>query len=176
MASGVTRKPSEWGLKRDQGGRPPAAAAQAASTVNQVQSSPPYEDSFWIFAVGASSGRNARILVHRGAEEHVCPTDFASATHLGQTKCSMLYDAQGHVIEAHGTRTVYMGFGPEGQSVGAEFSVTNVKSPMLSMGKVVKQGDKFETDCVQDVERESQPDVGNCEKFSLGGGRSLHDG
>ena len=73
--------------------------------MNQVQSSPLDEDSSWIFAVGASSGRNARILVDRGADEHVRPTDFASATPLGPTKGSMLYDAQGHVIEAHGTRT-----------------------------------------------------------------------
>ena len=58
----------------------------------------------------------------------------------------------------------------QGQSVGAEFSVANVKSPILSMEKVVNQGDKFEgrTDLVQDVEREPQRDVGRCEKFSLG--------
>ena len=61
----------------------------------------------------------------------------------------MLHDAQGHVIEAHGTRTVCMRLRPEGQSVGAEFSVTHVKSPILSMGNLVKQGYKFETDCVQ---------------------------
>ena len=75
--------------------------------MDQVQSSPPDEDSFWIFAVGASSGRNARMLFDSGADEHVCPTDFASATELGSTKGSMLHDAQGHVIKAHGTRTVY---------------------------------------------------------------------
>ena len=45
----------------------------------------------------------------------------------------MIYEAQGHVIEAHGTRTVYMRLGPEGRSVGAGFRVTNVKSPILSM-------------------------------------------
>ena len=108
------KKAQRRGLKRDQGGKPPAAAAQAAATMNQVQSSPPDEDSFWIFAVGASSGRNARFLVGRGADEHVCPTDFASATLLGPTKGSMLFDAQQHVIEAHGTRTVYMRLGPDG--------------------------------------------------------------
>ena len=48
------------------------------------------------------------------------PTDFASAALLGPTKGGTLYDAQGHMIEAHGTRTVYMRIGPEGQSVGAE--------------------------------------------------------
>ena len=42
-------------------------------------------DSFWVFAVNASSGRNARILVDSGADEHVCP-DFASAAALRQTK------------------------------------------------------------------------------------------
>ena len=56
----------------------------------------------------------------------------------------MLYDAQGHVIEAHGTRTVYVRLGLEGQSVGEEFRVTNVKSPILSIEKLVKEGYKFE--------------------------------
>ena len=37
--------------KRDQGGKPPAAAAQAAATAHQVQSSPPDEAWFWIFAI-----------------------------------------------------------------------------------------------------------------------------
>ena len=111
--------------------------------MNQVQSSPLDEDSFWIFAVGASSGRNAQILVDSDADEHVCPTDLASATPLGSTKGSMLYGAQGHVIEAHGTRTVCMRLGPEGQSVGVEFTVTNVKSPILSMKKLVNQGYKY---------------------------------
>ena len=49
-----------------------------------------------------------------------------------------------HMIEGHGTRLVYMRLGTEGQSVGAEFRVTSVKSPSLSMGKVVKHGYQFE--------------------------------
>ena len=56
----------------------------------------------------------------------------------------MRYDARGHVIEAHGTRTVYMRLGPEGQSVGGEFSVADVNSPILSIGEV-GQGFKFAT-------------------------------
>ena len=61
--------------------------------------------------MNASSGRNAGILVDSGADEHVCPTDFASATHLGPAKGDTFYDAQGDMIEAHGTRTVYMKLG-----------------------------------------------------------------
>ena len=91
--------------------------------------------------MSASSGRNARTLADSGADEHVCPTNFASATPLSGTLCG----AQGHMIEAHCTRTVYMRHGLEGQSVGAEFRVTNVKSPSLSMEKLVKQGCRFET-------------------------------
>ena len=94
--------------------------------------------------MSASSGRNAEFLVDSGADEHVCPTDFASATPLGPTKGGTLNDAQGLMIEAHGTRTVYMRLGPEGKSVGAEFRVTSVKSPILSMEKWVKQGYRFE--------------------------------
>ena len=37
-----------------------------------------------------------------------------------------------------------MRLGPEGQSVGAEFRVTNMRTPILSMGRLVKQGYRFE--------------------------------
>ena len=70
--------------------------------------------------------------------------DFASATPLGPTKGGTLYDAQGHMIEAYGTRTVCMRLGPEGQSVGAESRITSVQSPILCMVKLVKQSYKFE--------------------------------
>ena len=56
----------------------------------------------------------------------------------------MLYDVLEHMIEAHGTRTVCMRLGPEGQSVGAEFRVMNGRTPTLSMRKLVKQGYRFE--------------------------------
>ena len=142
----------KWGHKKaqcrkqekDQENKPPAATVQADVTVNQVQSCPPDEDTSTIFAVSASSGRNARILVDSGADEHVRTTSFTSATPLGPAKGGMLCDAQGHKIEAHGTGTVYMRLGPEGQSVGAEFRVTNVTTPILSMEKLVKQGSRFE--------------------------------
>ena len=89
--------------------------------------------------MGASSGRNARILVDSGADENVCPTDFASATPLGPTQGTMLYVAKGHVIEAHGKRTVYIRLLLQGQRVGAELSVTNVKS-IFSIGEVDQAG------------------------------------
>ena len=128
--------------------------------------------------MSASSGRNARILVDSGSDEHVCPTDFASATHLGPTKGCTLQDTQGHMSEAHGTIIVYKRLGPGGQNVGAEFRVMSVKSPILSMEKMVKQGHLCEagpTGCnlVQGI---SQRDVGCCEENSLGGRQSLHDG
>ena len=67
----------------------------------------------------------------------------------------MLCDAQGHKIETHGTRTVHMRLEPEGQSVGAEFRVTDVRTPILSVGKLVKQSYRFEarTNWLQNVER-----------------------
>ena len=37
-----------------------------------------------------------------------------------------------------------MRLGPEFQSVGAEFSVTNVRTPILTVGKLVKHGYRFE--------------------------------
>ena len=76
--------------KEDQGSKPSAATVQVVETVIEIQSG---EDSFCIFAVSVSSGRNARILVDSGADEHVCPTDFAPATPgTGQGwACSMTY-------------------------------------------------------------------------------------
>ena len=85
----------------------------------------------------ASCERSARILVASGADEHVCPTNFASATPLRLAKGGMLHGAQGHMIEAHGTRTLCTRLGPEGQSVGAELRVTNVRTPILTK-KLIK--------------------------------------
>ena len=78
--------------------------------------------------------------------EHVCPTSFETATPLGLAKGGMLHDAQGHMIEVHGTTAVYMRLGPEGQSVVVEFGVTNVRTLILNMGKLVKQGHRFEAE------------------------------
>ena len=146
VPSGDTQKKAQCRKqKKDQGNMLPAATVPAVATVNQVQSSPPDEDTFWIFAVSASSRRNARILVDSGADEHVCPTDFAASTPLRPAKGGTPCDAQGHMIEARSTRTVYMRLGPEGQGVGAEFfRVTNVKRPILSMRNLAKQGFRFE--------------------------------
>ena len=124
------KKAQCWKQKKNQGSKPPAATVQAVVSVNQVYSCGGSEDSFKIFAVSAPIGRNARILVDSGAHEHVCPTNFASATRLGPTKGGMLCDA--HMIDAHGTRTLYMRFGLESQSMVAEFRVTNVRVPTSS--------------------------------------------
>ena len=56
--------------KKDQGGTPPAATIQAVES--------------------ASSERNARNLVDSSADEHACPTNFASATPLRPAKGGML--------------------------------------------------------------------------------------
>ena len=74
--------------------------------------------------------KNARILFDSGAAEH-----FAWRPTNGGT----LYDAQGHMIEAHGTRTGYVRPTPKGQSVGVELRVANVTSPILSLGKLLKK-------------------------------------
>ena len=129
--------------KKDQRGKSPAATVQAIATVIQIQSFSSDGDPFWEFAVTASSGRNARTLLDSEADEHVYREDFVSATPLRPTKGDTLHDVQGYMIEVHGTRIVHMRPGPEGQSVDAEFRVTNVKSPILSMVKLIKQGYQF---------------------------------
>ena len=61
-------KGKDKGKGKDDGSKPPAATVQAVATVNQIHSSGGSDDSVWIFAVSAPSGRNARILVDSGAE------------------------------------------------------------------------------------------------------------
>ena len=71
---------------------------------------------------------------------------------------------------------MYVRLGPEG--VGAEFKVTSVNSPILSMEKLTKQGHRFEagpTGCNMS-KGGSQCGAGRCEEISLGGRWSLHDG
>ena len=82
----------------------------AWSSVRSLHFDSPFrcDDSFWILAVSATSGRDARILVDSGTDAHVCPTSFATATFLAVAKGGMLYDAQRYKIEAHGTRIVCM--------------------------------------------------------------------
>ena len=82
VTSGNTRK-SSVGSRRTKE-TPPTATVQAVATVNQIGGS---DDSFWIFAVSAPS---ARILVDGGADEHECPTSFATATPLEPAKGGML--------------------------------------------------------------------------------------
>ena len=83
MASGGYKKAQCRKLKKNQGVKPPAATVQAVATVNQFHSSDGRDDSFWMFAERASSGRNVRVLVDSGADIHVCPMSFASATLIG---------------------------------------------------------------------------------------------
>ena len=83
----------------------------------------------------------------------------------------MLHDAQGHMIEAPGTRTLCM-------RLGAEFRATNVRTPILSVGKLVKQVYRFEagpTGCTMSKgDRSETLDVVK-NSLSLGGRQSLHD-
>ena len=66
-----------WRLLRKQ-----TSSCNRPSSCNRVHSSGGSDDSFWIFAVSAPSGRNALILADSGP--------------LGPAKGGMLYDAQGH--------------------------------------------------------------------------------
>ena len=165
VASGDTRRPSAGIGRKTKEENPLAATVQAIATVSQIQSYSSDDDSFWIFTASALSRRDARILVDSGPDEHVCPTDFAPATPLGPTKGGTLCDAQGHMIEAHGSRTVYIR--------RSEFRVTNVKSPILSMEKLVKQGYRCEAGLT--LYKLSTRTLDG-EEFSLGVRQSLHDG
>ena len=94
---------------------------------------------------------------------------FAPATLLEPIKGGTLCDAQGHMIEAHGSRTVYIR--------KSEFRVTNVKSPILSMEKLVKQGYPCEAGLtLYKLSTGDRSVTLDGEEFSLGVRQSLHDG
>ena len=111
--------------------------------MSQVQSTPLEEGFLWIFAYGRIEWTECANLFRQWRRRTRLP-DGLCIIYFFWTTSSILNDAQGHVIEVHGTRTAHMRLRLQGQSVCADFSVANVKSPILSMEKVVKQGDKFE--------------------------------
>ena len=72
-----------------------------------------------------------------------------------------------------------MRLGPEGLVSGAEFRVTSVKSPILSMEKLVKHGYQFEagpTGCKMSEGGRNVTLAAVKNRFFLGGRQSLHDG
>ena len=62
-------------------------------------------------------------------------------------------------------------------TVGAEFRVTSVKSPILSTRKLVTEGYQIDAgpNPVQNVQRRQQRDAGRGKEFSRGGRLCLHD-
>jgi hypothetical protein len=89
-----------------------------------------------------SNTNSTLILFDSGSDEHVCPQSFAPATAI--VKCDSLgamRDAQGHTIPSIGTKTVNMHIGDRAeQSATAPFVVGPVKGPILSVGKLLRQG------------------------------------
>ena len=89
-----------------------------------------------------SNTNSTMILFDSGSDEHVCPQSFAPATAI--VKCDSLgamRDAQGHTIPSIGTKTVNMHIGDRAeQSATAPFVVGPVKGPILSVGKLLRQG------------------------------------
>ena len=164
-------------LKRDHGGKLTAAAGQAAATVNQVQSSPPDEDSFWISAYesiewtectnpGRSWRRRTRL------PDGLCVSHSSGADH-GQhaLRCTRTRDRSSwHENCVHEARTRRLKRGCRIQRQKRE--ITDPSDGEVGQTRLQVRS---WTDCVQDVERESQRDAGHCEKYSLGGRRSLHD-
>ena len=81
--------------KEDQG--PLAATAQGVETVSQIQAGE-YR-ALWVFVVSASGGRNAKLLVGSGADEHVCPKGlrirYSSETNRGMGSSDKRESRQG---------------------------------------------------------------------------------
>ena len=88
--------------------------------------------------------------VDSGADDHVCPLSFASwlpaepRWHAAKAEGKdNLYDAQGALLKDGGTRTVPLLLGPEGQRAKVTFRVTTVRNPILSLGKLLREGFEF---------------------------------
>ena len=112
-------------------------------TTSYVEEQADADISLWIFAVASVGDRArdpARILVDSGADEHVCPWDYAGGAVTGPALGGKLFDAQGGEIERGGTRRVYLRLGPEEKLVMVDFKVASVNCPILSLGKLLRQG------------------------------------
>ena len=133
--------------------RPQTAASSSAGAVwalpeyeeEEWAEDPEEEDSQWIFA-GTSAGPEkpagtmARILLDSGSDEHLCPKNFARTAPTRKTDNRVVIrDAQGEVIEHELQRNVTMKLGG-GVSASAPFEVAAVPRPILSAGKMVKEG------------------------------------
>ena len=105
-------------------------------------------------AVAEHNGRTAWILVDSGSDEHCCPTTWLEG--LGQDDASepkFLRDAQGGTVQTKGARKFRLRL--EGSSVSsgefrvigaeAKFQLSNVREPILSMGKLGDSGFDFVT-------------------------------
>jgi hypothetical protein len=111
------------------------------------------EENEWVLALSSEGAvaelelksKTVWILVDSGSDEHCCPTAWLEG--LGQDDHSdpkFLRDAQGGTVQTKGVRKFRLQLdgssasSGESRTIGAEarFQLSNVREPMLSMGKL----------------------------------------
>ena len=82
-------------------------------------------------------------LLDSGSDESMCPADFAPNVRLEQETSRRLRDVQGKIIPSMGKKVVKLEFltqEQQGKMATANFVVGPVGTPLISAGKMVKQG------------------------------------
>ena len=82
------------------------------------------------------------VLIDSGADEHVCPVDFMTSVPLHKSTGGIMHDAQGNCIPEQGTRDVFLRLA-RGRIAKVTFRVANVKNPILSLGRLIREGFDF---------------------------------
>ena len=103
------------------------------------------EDATWIFMLVSIAGLmhvSHYVLIDSGADEHVCPMDFMQSVPLRKATGGIMNDAQGNRIPEHGTRDVFLRLA-HGRIAKVTFRVANVKNPILSLGRLIREGFDF---------------------------------
>ena len=137
-------------------GEPPALGA-GAGDVGAVSSSDSagavdsgWGGDAWVMAAGSSgpaASSSPLVLLDSGSDEHVCPVAWREDLDLkfdDPGRNTVLRDVQGNVIRQLGSRRIMMDMpaasGDGTVRAGAEFRVADVREPLLSAGKVVRNG------------------------------------
>ncbi|CAK0893566.1 unnamed protein product, partial [Prorocentrum cordatum] len=141
----------ETGNTRAVQGDAAAAGSGQQQSDGTVRAASGYNDGApdgWVFAVSATTdGKVAQvggsILIDSGSDDHLCRHKFVPEAPVNSAAdAPRLFDVQQKPLPAAGLRGVEMTM-QEGIKATADFLVADVNDDLLSMGKLLRQGFKF---------------------------------
>jgi hypothetical protein len=106
-------------------------------------------DASWIMAVSHENddGDDELILLDSGSDEHTCQPGFAPLAPARKTLGPKMFDVQGKEITTSGTKQVRLRLEDQnGETLNAiaDFVISEVKGPVLSLIKLKKRGAQFD--------------------------------